>query len=77
MTLNLSDSDKRKFAGQFPVTVAWMRDQARTPEGSARWREWAKRDAAYAEYEAYEEAKRRGGPGEQVRAPGGARRRSR
>ena len=59
MTLNLSDSDKRKFAGQFPATVAWMRDQARTPEGSARWREWVKRDAAYAEYEAYEEAAER------------------
>jgi len=62
MTLNLSD--RRRFAEQFPATAAWMRDQARTPEGAEQWREWAKRDAAYAEYEAYEEAKRRGGPGE-------------
>jgi hypothetical protein len=44
--------------------LQWMRDQARTPEDAEQWREWAKRDAAYAEYEAYEEAKRRGGPGE-------------
>jgi hypothetical protein len=39
--------------------LQWMRDQARTPEDAEQWREWAKRDAAYAEYEAYEEAKRR------------------